>query len=258
MTLFGYNLSFLFFSIMVSFRLAAFLLSSPIGSYVSFPSVTIVFSVTVGFLLAPVIPYHLPPSFGTSGLLFFYAVFTEVLVGVMMGFALQVLFVLASVAGDFAGLQIGFSMASLFDPSLGQVPLLAFFFRVLLLMTFFAMNIHHDVLMALCRSYETIPVGLPFFSVAEFVPPLVRFFNSIFLLGLRLGLPVVSVILLFNLMVGIITMTAPQMNFYFNISFIVNMGIGLLIVASGIITLLRFFETGTESLYQLLKVFTTP
>lgn len=255
MTSFDFNISQALFSVMVSFRLGAFLMSSPISSYVNLPQVKVLLSVFLGFLIAPVIPFQMPPNFGQEVFPFFYAALTETLVGLMLGFGLQILFMLANVAGEFAGVQIGFSMASLFDPSLGQLPLLAFFYRVFLLMAFFMFNMHHDLLLVLARTYESIPVGMPFFSLAEFIPGMLKLFTTVFLLALRLGLPIIAIILLLNITIGIVTMTAPQMNFYFNVSFIVNIIIGMSLVALGFITLFHFFESGMGSYYHFLNGF---
>lgn len=257
MNAFDYNTAVLLFSVMVSFRLGAFFMSSPIASYVITPYVIVLLSLAMGFLLAPSLRHQVPVGFGNDGGLFFYAILSEILIGVMMGFALQVVFVIGNVAGEFSGLQIGFSMASLFDPNLGQVPLLAFYYRIFLMVVFFMLDLHHDLILILARTYETLPVGLPFFSFSEFVPAIMKLFNQIFLLGLKLSFPIVMVILLFNVTVGIITLTAPQMNFYFNISFVVNIAIGMSLVALGIITLFRFFESGMDELFQFLNLFFT-
>lgn len=255
MTIAGYNTAHLLFMILVSFRMGAFFMSSPIGSYVTVPYIMVLLSLSLGFLLGPVIPHQLPDQFGLEAAPFFYAILTEILVGVLMGFALSLIFMLANIAGEFAGVQMGFSMASLFDPSLGQIPLLAFFYRIFLVLAFFMLDLHHDLIRVLVKTYETIPPGASLFSFSSLIPALMQLFTSIFLLALRLGLPIVAVILLMNVTVGIVTMTAPQMNFYFNVSFIVNIMIGMMLVALGFITLMRYFETGMGSLYQFLNLF---
>jgi hypothetical protein len=84
----------------------------------------------------------------------------EVLIGVMLGFTLQLFFHLFSVAGQIIAVQMGLGFASMIDPANGvSVPVLAQMLLMLVTLLFLAMNGHLVVFEVLAESFITLPVG---------------------------------------------------------------------------------------------------
>ena len=254
MALLGYTIDHLFIALLISFRIGAFFMASPIFSQINMPLLFQVFiPVSLSFLLVPVIPLSLAPTLASNTLLVLFAIMTEVMVGVLLGFALKIIFLIASVAGEFAGIQVGFAMASLFSPDLGQIQLFGLFIRMFLIMFFFAADMHHDWIRILARTYEQVPPGTLFLPVADILPAFMKLFSSVYELGIHLGLPIVAIVLLFQITIGVVTITAPQMNFYFNVALSVNPAVGLIIIGMGFFMVFRGFEKGTIYFNDFLK-----
>lgn len=248
------NLNLVFFAILMSFRLGSFFISAPLFSDYKPPMVIKAFlPISISALIAAVVPQEVSPELYNNALLFLFAIINEVLVGTIMGFSLHLLFMLAGIAGEAAGIQVGFAIASMFDPSFGSSAILSSFMRIFLVLLFFIMNLHHTFIWAVVESYHVIPVGSQFFPIAEVVPGFLKLFNIIYIMALRFAMPVIVVILLAQIMMGIVSITAPQMNMYFNIAFSMNPLVGIFIIAMSFHMILQFFLTGTVSVNEFLR-----
>jgi len=150
----------------------------------------------------------------------------QVLIGLTMGFAARVVFAAIEFAGEIVGLQMGLNFASFFDPmSGGQATAVSRFYGTMAAWLFVVMNGHLLLTAAVVNSFETFPVSdqpLAFLSVVQ---PQV-WGAEIFKTGLWVALPVVAMLSLVNLVMGLISRVAPQMNI-FSIGFPVTLGVGL-------------------------------
>lgn len=257
MDLIDYHLNDILFAFLLSIRLTALFISMPIFSQLKMALMPqVILPVSIAFLIAPAIKIHVPELIGGNVVIFALSIFKEALVGLVMGFSVRLIFVLASVAGDIIGLSAGFAIATIFDPNLGgNVSLPAFFLRSFLILAFFIFDIHHDFIFYLVKSYESIPPGPDFFSVSEMLPGIVKLFSESYFMAFRLGLPVIFVILLAHLTTGVIAVTAPQMNFYFNAAISLNILIAMFIVAMSIGLLFKFFQLEIMQLKEFIMVY---
>lgn len=253
MTFLDYNINQLLFTILMSFRIGAFFMSfPPIADYNVPVIVRVILPMAMAILLAPVVPNVLAPNLGSDVVVFFYAIMTEILAGLVMGFSVHILFALASIAGEFAGMEVGFSMGSMFDPSFGQASLLAALLRILVVLMFFMTDMHHKFIWVLVQSYQALPPGTHFFPLTQVIMGYLTLFKNIFLLAIHFALPLVVTIFLSHVMVGIVSITAPQMNIYFNVSVALNVLIGMAIVALSIGLLFGYFQRGGQFLAEFL------
>ncbi len=174
----------------------------------------------------------IPPSMWERESVVTVVVARELGIGLIMGFGVRLLFVLMTMALEFMGLQMGFAMANVFDPQNSQqISVLAQLGAVVSILVFFAANMHHDVFRALVRSYELIPIGLPTWDMPHLGHRFVDFLGREFEVAIRLSLPVLVLMLVLQLVMAIVSRTAPQMNLFFNVAFMVNIASGLLLVA---------------------------
>lgn len=243
MRILDYNLNTLLFAVLMSFRLATFFRTMPSFADVQVKGVVSIFlPIGMAFLIAPTLSYDVMPIMTSPLHTVFMAILLEVAVGAIMGFAVNIIISLAAMIGELVGMQAGFSMASLFDPNLGQISVLAYFTRNLFLMVFFMFNIHHAVIAGVVQSYESIPVGFSFISFSDVTMQMVRLFSSMYFLSFRIVLPIIVVITLSHLTMGVISVTAPQMNIYFNAAITLNVVVALILFAISLPAVLRFFN----------------
>ena len=166
----------------------------------------------------PVVPLDTP--------LAFTLVIQQVLIGVSIGFAVRLVFAAVEYAGELIGLQMGLNFAGFFDPvTASQGTAVSSFFATMIAWVFIALNGHALVIWALAGSFETFPVGPEPFQFLRQVQPQ-RWGAEIFSTGLWIALPVVTMILFANLVLGFISRVAPQIQI-FAIGFPITLGLGL-------------------------------
>jgi flagellar biosynthetic protein FliR len=138
----------------------------------------------------------------------------QTLVGVMMGFAVKVVFAAIDLAGNVIGLQMGLSFASFVDPvNANQTPLVGSFLNLLATLLFLALDGHLILITFITRSFELAPVSAQFFSGIGW-ERLIALGSGLFQFGLQLSLPVLATMLVINLTLGVMSRAAPQLNLF--------------------------------------------
>jgi flagellar biosynthetic protein FliR len=134
------------------------------------------------------------------------------------------------VAGEFIGLQMGFSFAGFFDPHGGSESAVGSWLHTLAMMLFIALNAHLLLVEALVATFRTIPIAAdPLGALAVLRPD--RLGADVFRLALSLALPATLLMLFVNLALGFVSRVAPQLSI-FSVGFPVTLlaGLGALLV----------------------------
>jgi len=175
----------------------------------------------------------------------------QMLVGLTLAFAARIVFAAIEFAGEVIGLQMGLNFAGFFDPmSGGQSTAVSRFFGVSVSWLFIVINGHLLLISAVVQSFVAFPVGPEPFAFLRAVRPEV-WGAEIFALGLWIALPMVAMLLFVNLVLGIVSRVAQQMNI-FAIGFPITVGVGLLGV---LLTLPMMQAPFTMALEKLLSNF---
>ena len=175
----------------------------------------------------------------------------QVLIGVALGFAVRVVFSAIEFAGEVIGLQMGLNFAAFFDPmSAGTATATSRFFGTLVAWLFIVMNGHLLIIGALIQSFTTFPVGPEPFAFLRATQPQ-TWGAEIFRTGLWIALPLVAMLMLVNLVLGIISRVAPQIN-VFAVGFPITLGVGLL---GMLVTLPALQAPFTMALARMLSQF---
>lgn len=225
------SLNYILLITLTSFRFLGMIIAMPLFSISSIPTpVKVILSLALAMVFVPFQP-KLPPEIWDKNQILFLIIGREIGIGLIIGYIARFLFLAISMGLEFAGLQIGFAMANMFDPqNNAQISVLAQLGVTMMVLFFFATNMHHDFFVGLIKSYELIPLGLPEWKMGTLFKNLVYFLSSSFEIALRLSLPIMVSMLTIHFILGIIGRTAPQMNLFFNIAFIVNVFVGLILV----------------------------
>ncbi|MDR3552690.1 MAG: flagellar biosynthetic protein FliR [Clostridia bacterium] len=182
---------------------------------------------------------------------------TELAVGLALGVLISGLFSVVLVAGELIDQQMGFSMATFYDPNSGvNMPVVGSLFNTLLLLTFFASNAHLTFFRLVSDSYKAIPPGTAMLTTKsmQFV---VMMGGDIFEMGLRLALPILAVELIVQLASGILMRAVPQINvFTAGIQLQAVVGIVMLVLILPIIMTLcgRLTDYMIEKCVEVLKM----
>jgi flagellar biosynthetic protein FliR len=175
----------------------------------------------------------------------------QVLVGLAMGLALQVGFAALTVGGQIIANAMGLGFASIADPQNGvQVPVLSELYFFLGALLFFALGGHLVVVELLATSFRTLPVTHAAMA-GNIMWGFAAWSGLMFSEGLRIALPVVSLVLLTNLAFGVATRAAPQLNI-FAVGFSITLLLGLVAMLFSLGRVLPLFEGILGSAFRMI------
>lgn len=154
------------------------------------------------------------PAIGVDSPLALGALVQQAGIGMAIGFAARLILAAVELAGELAGLQMGLNYASFFDPiNNTQASAVSRFFGTLATLLFVVVNGHLAVLMAVIKSFEVFPIGGGLMDALMRVR-VHELGAELFAGALWIALPMVGLLLFVNLVLGIISRVAPQMNIY--------------------------------------------
>ncbi len=194
-------------------RIGAFIISAPFfaARYVVLP---VRIMSTVILTLPVVDTIQMPPVEELVALTAVPMILTELTIGLAAGLVMAIIFGTASVAGDRIAATAGLGFAAQIDPASGtSVPVVSQIFSLFMLATFVAVDGHLIALRLLIDSYTLLPPGGPLVT-GPMLEAGAEAASMMFSFSVQLMMPVVSVLLLVNVLIGVITRSAPQMNIF--------------------------------------------
>ena len=152
-----------------------------------------------------------PALFSVAGLL---AVAGEVMIGLVLGFVLQIAFAAPVMAAELIGGGMGMSMAISADPaSGGQTTAFGQYFTIVLTLIFLAIGAHLHWIALLVESYRSFPPGETWLGAERF-ELIASFAGTMFETAVRIALPVTLVLLLAQVLTGVLSRSAPSLNLF--------------------------------------------
>lgn len=198
---------------LASLRIGAFLISSPFFGGSSVPlQVRIIMAVLLG--VAVMTTVEVPDWQAFAGLNGLQVILTELAIGISSGLILTIWFSAVLLAGEKIASSAGLGFAAQIDPdSGGQTPVVSKTFSLFLTVIFLSWNGHLLVLRAVAESYTYLPVGaMPAFPVL--IQSGIAAAGSMFLAATIIMLPLTAFLMAINLVIGVITRSAPQLNLF--------------------------------------------
>ncbi|MBN2079389.1 MAG: flagellar type III secretion system protein FliR [Spirochaetes bacterium] len=236
--------------LLIMMRMNAMVIIAPFFSSDVIPfRIKALISFLVSLVIFPMVAakgYRIPGDMGG----YFLLVLQEVAIGLFIGFLVSVIFAAFQLSGQFFAVQIGFGINEVLDP-IGQVsvPLVGQFKNIIGLLVLLAMNGHHLMLQGVYRSYELAPIMS---TKSAFLGGLLKYllhaFSGMFVVALKIAIPIVAIVFVVTVSLGILAKVAPQMNimmlgfpFKIAVSFIVMLVITPMIVKIMWVSLERVF-----------------
>jgi flagellar biosynthetic protein FliR len=208
---------------------------------------------TIGLLLTWMVSPLVPPvpavePLGTIGLVISMH---QLLIGLAMGFTLQMVFAALTVAGESVAMSMGLGFAFMIDPQNGiQVPVLSSFYVVLGTLLFVALNGHLALIGMLVDSFNTLPIGVEGLG-PDRIWHIVTWAGQMFRGAVLVVLPALTSMLLVNLTLGVITRAAPQLN-VFAVGFPLTLFLGFVVLLLSLPNFVRQFERLLVDGYTLI------
>jgi flagellar biosynthesis protein FliR len=194
-------------------RIGAALLAAPFFGAAAVPmQLRVGITGAIAVLVCAWVPVAIPPALlSAAGLL---AMAGEVLIGLSLGFVLQLSFAAPTIAAELIGGAMGMSIATAADPGSGaHSPALGQYFGVMLTVIFLGLGGHLQFLALVVESYSAFPPGQTWLGAAR-LEMIAGFAGSMFIAAIAIALPVTLVLLLVQVVTGVLSRSAPSLNLF--------------------------------------------
>jgi len=229
---------------------SCFMVAPAFGALFVPARIRIVLAGAIALVVAPLIPS--PPAIAPFSPAGFIVTAQQVLIGVALGFCLQLLFDAVSLGGQLLANSMGLSFAFNVDPMRGaSTPALGQLYSMLVMLTFLALNGHLALIEVLVDGFRTLPVGTSGLGQSG-VWSVVEWGTQIFSGALAVALPGITALLIVNIAFGVISRAAPQLNL-FAVGFPISLVFGLVIVLVGMPSVQSSFTRLLAEAFELLR-----
>ncbi|MGA1875810.1 MAG: flagellar biosynthetic protein FliR [bacterium] len=220
----------------IFFRITGILFTAPLFGEKLIPKqLRIGLALILTVILIPVIQLN-PRTASPGFILAIPLILSELLIGLILGFAANLLFTGVQLSGQLVGYQMGFAVANVLDPISGsQVSLFAQFETLSALMIFLCVNAHHLFIKAIVSSFRLIP-PCEFHPQGGMVEKIMTMAGHMFVLAVQIGGPTIAVLIFVNVFFALMARTVPEINI-----FIVAMPLGIAVGLFVLGTSMPFF-----------------
>jgi flagellar biosynthetic protein FliR len=221
-----------------------------LGSKLVPRQIRLLLAVSITLIVAPLLPAM--PKVDPLSLASFIIIFQQMLIGIVLGFMVEIVTQVFVLAGQLIAMQTGLGIATTVDPAQGvSVVVVSQWFLFLVSLTFLALNGHLILIEVVIDSFHSMPISDKGW-VAEDYGRMVRWGGWMFASALVIALPALTALLIVNFAFGVMTRAAPQLNI-FSLGFPVTMMVGLVIIWLNIGRLGENFHTLLETLFEFLR-----
>lgn len=231
-------------------RIGAMLVAAPMFSSRQVPvRLRLILMLLITWMVIPTLPPM--PAAEVLSHTGFMIMLQQVLIGVVMGFILQMVFGALVFGGQVVAYSTGLGFASMVDPQNGvQVPVIAQFYLILATLLFLLSNGHLLAIELLADSFRSLPVAVDGITRNGLLD-VVAWGSRLFAGGLLIALPIVGAMLMVNMGMGVVMRAAPQLNI-FSVGFPVTMLIGFALMWVTLPNLFDVFNEYLADAFQLM------
>ena len=205
----SFPLSELEYFLFIFVRVASFVFVAPFFSTKGVPN-----QVKIAYIIYYFGPEHIYPEYNTV-LGFCTVVLKEVSVGLLIGLAAQMCTSIVLFAGRIMDMEVGLSMANVFDPATNeQASITGALLQYGVMLILYTTGLHRFLLKALMETFTLIPISGVHINTDRLLEILINFLSNYIIIGFRICLPVFASITLMNIVLALLAKLAPQMNMF--------------------------------------------
>lgn len=215
--------------IIVFARMLGFILLAPIFSRKEIPSIV---KIGFAFILTIALTGVLKPSPPPADNSIFLSIVLNIAVGAMIGYMARLILVAIDAGADMINMQMGLSSAMVLDPSTqSQISIMEKLFAIFGILIFIHLGGVYWLFQAFMRSFEIFPIYATSIPLGKIVNMqyLIEMTSNVLYMGLQIASPVLLATLGQDIILGIISKTAPQVN-VFQLSFLFKPVLGAAIM----------------------------
>jgi len=190
---------------------------------------------------------------GNTGV-YYLMILKEIGIGLYIGFLVSIIFAAFQLSGQYFAVQIGFGINEVLDPlSQISVPLIGQMKNLIALLVLLAINGHHFMIEAIYRSYELVPLlDIGRATSGRLLEYMLYAFSGMFVVAMKIALPVVGTIFLVSVSLGVLAKAAPQMNIMMmGFPFKIMVAFGILLISSPLI--IRVMRVSLERAFGFIS-----
>ena len=205
--------------ILIFARLMGFILLAPVFNRKEIPSM-----VKIGFvfILTVTLTTVMKPATPPADHSMLLSIVLNVAVGSMIGYMARLILIAIDAGADMINMQMGLSSAMVLDPtSQTQISILEKYFSLFAILLFIHLGGIYWLLQAFMRSFDTFPIyatSIPLMKLVN-IDYLIQMSSNVLYMGLQIASPVLLATLGQDIILGVISKTAPQVN-VFQLSFL--------------------------------------
>lgn len=227
--------------LLILVRVASFVYTAPFFSLSGVPQrVKIAISFFISIIIYTLVPERTLEY--STAIEYAIIIMKESIVGLLLGFVCTVCVRVISFAGHIIDLNMGFSMANMYDQTLREqisVTGNLYYYTVWLLMII--SGLYQFLISAIVDTYSIIPVNSVTVNLTLY-DSFLKVIMNYFVIGFRIALPVFIGIMLVNAILGILTKVAAQLNmFAIGMQIKILAGLGILFVTVGLLPVVSDF-----------------
>lgn len=237
--------------LLIFVRISSFIFVCPVLSSSLIPARgKIIFALLLSYIIYPSISFH---DFTSAVTLFqiILMISHEVFVGMILGFIGTIIFEAIRVAGEVAGMQSGFGIVSVMDPqNQQQLSIISIFLYLIATILFVVSGGLNYLIAIIYKSFKIIHIGntniIPVLSLH-----IASFFDSMINEAIKLILPITTIVLTINIVMGILSRAVPRIQ-VFLMAFPLNLLFSMLIM---VLVMPVYFEMMDNLFSTLYKSF---
>jgi flagellar biosynthetic protein FliR len=172
-------------------------------------------------------------------------------IGVLYGFLFSTPFYAIQFAGEIFGLQMGFGLVNVIDPTKGtHVSLLGQMLFVGGALVFFEFDGHLAMINFLHHALVVLPPG----ATVDFnglLKTCLLLYAGFIEVAFRIGIPVIITLLLVDLFMGLVGKSMPQLNIFL-VGLPLKIGLGLVVVIAMLSPVYNLFQETTFKFFEII------
>lgn len=215
--------------IVVFARMLGFIILAPIFSRKEIP---VMVKISFVFLFTITLTAVLKPSAPPANHSIILSIILNIAVGAMIGYMARLILVAVEAGADMINMQMGLSSAMVMDPTTqSQISILEKLFGILAVLIFIELGGVYWLFQAFIRSFDVFAIYATSIPLAKIVNMdyLIQMSSNVLYMGLQIASPVLLATLGQDIILGIISKTAPQVN-VFQLSFLFKPVFGAAII----------------------------
>lgn len=176
----------------------------------------------------------------------------EVFIGLVLGMAVNFLFMGIQSGGELLGFQMGFTMINFADPLTGNnTGITAYFIWMVSLLTFLALDGHLYMIKGFAASFKILPPGALYIG-DDILNEVLSLSAQIFVLALKIAAPVMVALFMVETALGLVARTSPQIHIM-EFGFPIKIGVGFFFVGLLLVIMSQQMEVFIEGMDAMMS-----